>query len=105
MPTAVSLCKHCDHFVEENDSGQDRESYSDTQDRESYAVAAFVHLCDGQHHTPDDHHEAEPRGEPKPLETWKAERPDLFVTHPDGLIGPNSRHHRTQLDPKPEWEK
>lgn len=65
------LCKHCDHFVEK-DHG---------------------HLCDEVDHCPDDHHAAEARGEPKSLQEWQKFRPDLFVTHRDGLIGPNSAHH------------
>lgn len=75
------LCKKCDHFVDEDG-----------------------HMCDEIHHVPDDHHEAVGRESGHSLDEWKKIRPDLFVKHPDGLIGPNSAHHVTQLDVKPEWE-
>lgn len=65
------LCRHCDHFAD----------------------ADGTHLCDEVHHCPDDDHRAEPRGEPRSLEEWKIARPDLFIKHTDGLIGPNSEHH------------
>lgn len=83
------LCKHCDHFVVENDAAPT------TLELIGDGVAAFVHLTD------DDHpwianHDAEPRGPGKPLFKWRSERPDLFFHHPDGHIGPNSvLHHHT----------
>jgi hypothetical protein len=84
LPAATfALCKHCDHFLLEGEPG---------------------HCCDEEHHDPDEDHAAEPRGEYKSLPQWKKERPDLFVHHADDRIGPNSRHHVTQLDVKPSWE-
>ncbi len=80
------LCKHCDHFIEEN--------LPKVADE-----CEFIHLCDEAHHNPDDHHNAEPRGTPKPLEQWKKERPDLFIMHTDGLIGPNSSLHKSAETP------
>lgn len=73
------LCKHCDHFVDEDG----------------------LHLYDEEHHNPDDHHKAEPRGEPRTLEHWQDIRPDLFFTYGDGLVGPNSQFHPTTCD----WSK
>lgn len=92
-----SLCRHCDHFVEQN--------HTDAEGGPATGQAAFVHLCDETHHNPDDHHEAEPRGPARRLRKWNEARPDLFVRHPDGLVGPNSSHHKTQLPVPPAWEK
>lgn len=66
------LCKHCDHFADEDGT----------------------HMCDEEHHIPDDHHKAEGRGEPKTMAEWKVLRPELFTMHGDGLIGPNSAFHK-----------
>lgn len=68
-----TLCKHCDHFVEIDD-------YSE----------ATIHLEDGEQNFD---HEPELSDQSMPLEEWKKQRPDLFVTHEDGAIGPNSTHH------------
>jgi rubrerythrin len=61
------LCKHCDHFADEEG-----------------------HLEDGEQ---EFDHDPEPDGPALTLDEWKAKRPDLFVNHPDGKIGPNSIHH------------
>lgn len=85
--TLYQLCKHCDHFGEEDG-------------------ITPGHFCDECHHVADDFHAFEPRedNEGKTIEQWQKERPDLFFEHEDGLIGPNSQFHVTQLEVKPEWE-
>ena len=82
-----ALCASCDHFVDDNDAIAP----------EGMTVAAYIHLSSDDH--PWLEHEATPRGEPMPLGQWQAERPDLFVQHPDA-IGPNSvyHHHPNQTD-------
>ena len=92
MNHVFDLCKHCDHFIDQN--------YCDGEEVPE-GVCEFIHCCDEEHHNPDDHHNAEPRGTPKTLEQWKLERPDLFVEHEDGLIGPNSEYHKSPETP--EW--
>jgi len=78
------LCKHCDHFVEENIRAGD------------LSLAKYIHLEDGEQ---EFDHDAEPLGEAT-LADWRRRRPDLFTTHPDGKIGPNSSYHsrRGKLD-------
>lgn len=71
-----TLCKHCDHFVDENYPLEE-------------GLAKFIHLEDGEQ---EFDHDAEP-GETKLGEEWKHERPDLFIEHLDGAIGPNSFFH------------
>lgn len=66
VPT-YQLCKHCDHFADE-----------------------MGHMEDGEQ---EFDHNPEPDGPALPLAEWKVNRPDLFVMHPDGKIGPNSIHH------------
>lgn len=69
------ICVHCDHFVESEEAG-------------------YEHLDNGMQ--PDYDHEAAPSGVEHSLADWKQTRPDLFVTHADGNIGPNSVHHVAQ---------
>lgn len=74
---SYQLCSRCDHFVDRND---------DT----ILGLAEYLHLENGEQ---EFDHEAEPNGEVCTLAEWKALRPDLFVLHPDGAVGPNSSHH------------
>ena len=75
--TKYQLCKHCDHFVDENPAA-------------GPGIAKFVHLEDGEQ---EFDHDGEPLGEGKTLSEWRETRPDLFVKHSDDKIGPNSIHH------------
>lgn len=85
--TEYQLCRDCDHFVEPNDAEGD-------------GLAAYVHLCDAEADNPasdpDGHHEAVPSGLTGTLAFWRSSRPDLFVDHGDGHIGPNSEQHVMQ---------
>lgn len=64
-----NICSRCDHFVD-----------------------ADGHLDDGEQEY--DHYPAPVSGSPRrTLPRWKEIRPDLFLAHPDGKIGPNSRYH------------
>jgi len=79
-------CYHCDHFVEEN---------------EHYGVpgiARYIHIDDG---TQEYDHQASPNPLSYSIDDWKKIRFDLFVTHPDGKVGANSRHHsqRGKVEP------
>ena len=80
--TEYTLCVGCDHFVDPNDEP---------------GCAPFVHLEDGEQ---EFDHDAEPSNQVHTLEEWRKLRPDLFVKHEDGKIGPNSLHHsrRGKLD-------
>ncbi len=97
----LSLCKHCDHFVDLND-GADEDLAA------GYAngiydplnpplpgtntagwVSKYIHLEDGEQ---EFDHDAEP-GETRPDGEWNAHRPDLFLRHEDDKIGPNSIFH------------
>jgi len=70
------LCKLCWHFVDYNDS------YGDYP-----GLAEYIHLDDGEK---EHDHDAQPTGEPRPLDVWKVTNPSLFTTYADGKIGPNS---------------
>lgn len=70
----MRICKHCDHFVEENTST-------------GTGLAPFLHLDDGEQ---EYDHDAEPFGPDRTLLTWQLRRPDLFHKFADGKIGPNS---------------
>lgn len=75
-----TLCKHCDHFVDLEDGslyGQEKDFW--------------VHLDNGYK---EHDHDAEPSSQSMVLSEWEEARPDLFVEHPDGNIGPNSKHHK-----------
>ena len=72
----LTLCTCCDHFIEKNTA-------------EGEGLAAYVHLDNGEQ---EYDHEATP-GESKTMAEWKESRPDLFKSHPDGEIGPNSEYH------------
>lgn len=76
-PIQYTICKHCDHFVEETTHMDDGEQEYDHDP------------CPGESHT---------------LDKWKELRPDLFAKHADGKIGPNSRYHnrRGKIDTKQE---
>lgn len=87
MHTIYDLCKECDHFIERGFTSE------------------WEHIFDGSHHDPDARCAPRPRGTPKTLVEWQKERPDLFVEHVDGLIGPNSRYHVTQLPVLPAWHE
>jgi len=79
-----TLCKHCDHFVE-NDNVSDP------------AAAGYVHLDDGEQ---EYDHNAEPSETVERAELEKI-RPDLWRRYADGKIGPNSWWHsrRGKIDP------
>jgi hypothetical protein len=62
-------CKWCDHFVDEDD---------------------LIHMDDGDK---DHDHVAELSDMTYNFYEWQYNRPDLFVLHPDGKIGPNSKRH------------
>jgi hypothetical protein len=87
------LCKHCDHFVEENTNPEEIIETTDTTIKVRYddgstdIFARYVHLEDGEQ---EFDHDAEP-GETR--DDWEKVRPDLFVEHADGKIGPNSIFH------------
>ena len=73
-----TLCKHCDHFVDKNDTPEPEEGVT---------FAEWTHLDSGE-----KDHEAEPGNMTMSLLDWKRKRPDLFVKFPDGYIGPNSEY-------------
>ena len=75
-----TLCKHCDHFVDPNEP----------LDTAPPGTDQFIHLEDGEQ---EFDHRAEPSDQTHTLDEWKRLRPDLFQEHPDGKIGPNSKHH------------
>jgi len=70
-------CAHCSHFIEPTDP-------MDTE----YGAAAYLHLDDGEK---DHDHDATRSGMVRTLDEWRAFSPGLFLTYPDGRIGPNSR--------------
>jgi len=74
-----TLCKHCDHFVEENPSREGDPN-----------LAKYIHLDDGDS---EYTHNAEPSGDTRSIDRWKKERPDLFMSDEDGVVGPNSLSH------------
>ena len=64
----------CYHFIEDNpDDG----------------FAAYIHLDDGDK---EYDHDAIPSGQIHKLSWWRMAWPQLFLTFPDGKIGPNSKH-------------
>lgn len=65
-----TICDKCDHFVDKDEEG-------------------FIHLEDGEQ---EFDHDAVPK-ESATLQEWQNNRPDLFLEHPDGKIGPNSLYH------------
>lgn len=84
MSALYELCRDCDHFVEPNDvSGP--------------GIMEYIHLADCEDDNPasnpDGDHDGEPSGMTGSLWTWKRRRPDLFIDHGDGHIGPNSTAH------------
>lgn len=84
----VPICAYCDHFVSSNPA------YEHDGPSAVVVPCAWLHDADGEDHEPDDWHNAAPRPDkPRTLAEWQADRPDLFVMHPDGLIGPNSAYH------------
>ncbi len=90
----MTMCKHCDHFIGPNMAFDDDQivETKDTTIRvkgDSIEYARFEHFEDGEQ---EFDHNPEP-GETKTLAEWEAQRPDLFKAHPDGAIGPNSKHH------------
>ena len=83
--TKYRLCKHCDHFVDEN---------TGIEPRNIHKVTKYIHLEDGEQ---EFDHDAEPQEKDgERLSYWRANRPELFLAHPDGKIGPNSIHHNNQ---------
>ena len=75
------LCRHCDHFVDE----------------EPGTGNGFVHLENGEQ---EFDHEPQASGQRHTLRDWRRLRPDLFERRADGRVGPNSMHHsrRGKLD-------
>jgi hypothetical protein len=90
------LCRRCDHFIEDN--AISREGVPEPLRSE---IAEYVHLDNGNK---EHDHDAMPTGATLAVEwfagvamflsDWRAMRPDLFIGHADGQIGPNSRFHR-----------
>lgn len=97
MPT---LCKHCDHFVEENSIegmgwtlvGKTPTTITVRIDNEGNEMnlCRYIHLENGEQ---EFDHNAEPCTVSQSLDEWKVLRPDLFKEHPDAAIGPNSIYH------------
>ena len=93
-----TLCKHCDHFVDENDidaGGQVIQTYPVSvvvkmPDGNTHQQSRYVHLEDGEQ---DFDHDPEPSDQVMTQAEWRVARPDLFKQHPDGKVGPNSIHH------------
>ena len=85
-----SLCKYCDFFVE---------FVVDPQTNQS----TTRHARDGDF-DPDEYHAAVSRGQFATMDHWVTQRPDLFITHEDGHVGPNSLKHKTLLPVKPGRE-
>ena len=82
MPDYIyTLCEQCDHFIEPNE----------IEDIADYGVAEYAHLDDGEKE--HDHNASRSRWT-NTLTGWRTSRTDLFLAHPDGKIGPNSRFHR-----------
>jgi|WetSurMetagenome_2_1015567.scaffolds.fasta_scaffold03898_27 hypothetical protein len=79
-----TLCEKCDHFVEPNEE----------EDIEKWDCAEYIHLDDGEK---DHDHDAQPSQYRALLTAWRLSRPDLFLPHSDGKIGPNSRYHHRYL--------
>lgn len=91
-----TLCKHCDHFVEQNYLDDDKiEIVSSTvidlidANGGKMRQCRYIHLEDGEQ---EFDHDADPSGEIHTPEEWGKLRPDLFIKHPDA-IGPNSKYH------------
>jgi hypothetical protein len=92
--TQLSLCKHCDHFVDVNIVDPTDKVFDPLNpppaDVDSHDwLAKYIHWEDGEQ---EFDHDAEP-GETHTDEEWGVLRPDLFIEHPDGNVGPNSRFH------------
>jgi len=91
--TTYTLCKHCDHFVDENYFREEdiisREATTMTVKGYEVPMARYLHQDDAFQ---EYDHNGEP-GETRTLEEWEVARPDLFVQHEDDSIGPNSIHH------------
>jgi hypothetical protein len=77
-------CALCDHFIE-----------PDAED------GLFRHLDDGEQ-TYD--HDPEPSGEAHSFAGWVEQRPDQFVQHSDGRIGPNSALHGNRRGKIDLWD-
>lgn len=71
--SVYNKCAHCDHFIEPHE-----------------ADGEYRHLDDGEQNYD---HDAEPAGESHTVAEWMEQRPDLFVLHSDGKVGPNSSLH------------
>jgi hypothetical protein len=61
----------------------------------------FRHLDDGEQNYV---HDAEPSGEAHSFVEWMDLRPDLFVLHSDGRIGPNSALHGNRRGKIDLWD-
>ena len=90
-PVLYILCKHCDHFVDDNPLGPGEFFYDDPAKPEGVAgYARYDHMENGDQ---EFDHDALPDGPARFLKEWQHHRPDLFMKHKDGNIGPNSRFH------------
>lgn len=89
----LTLCKHCDHFVEENPFPESdiitRSGLTMTVRGYDRPIARWVHLDDCEQ---EYNHDAEP-GETMDERHWHGIRPELFAEYPDGKVGPNSSMH------------
>ena len=85
------MCAKCDHFVDDNILVKGDFYFDDpAKPAGEEGLARFIHLEDGEQ---EFDHDAVPGGELATLSKWKLGRPELFIEHPDGKIGPNSIHH------------
>lgn len=72
--SVYNQCAHCDHFIEPDGTAD-----------------LYRHLDDGEQ---SYDHDAEPSSGAQSIAEWMEQRPDLFVRHSDGKVGPNSGLHR-----------
>lgn len=77
--TLYTLCTGCDHFVE-------------TEPADDWGGPYAQHLCDDDHPWIEDHGAA-PSTWTASMDVWQVLRPELFLMHADGHIGPNSAEH------------
>ena len=81
MPDNLTICMHCDHFVEIF-----IESINYFVESQTDTIAKHIHCCDGEQ---GFDHDAEP-GETRTIAEWVSVRPALFTEYLDGKVGPNT---------------
>ena len=91
LEATYERCYICDHFVESNDLCPGEYYHDDPSKPEGEpGLARYIHFDDGEQ---EYDHDAKPSGEVHGSIDWQRLRPDLFVEHPDGKVGPNSEYH------------